>query len=107
MTISAGYLPEKKIVDWIPFISRGGSVRFFVVCRHGKVHSAVKKTGSRNNLLSVGNTNESVSAAGEAAALGRLGRCRGVFGRRVAGRILQNTGQRHIDIHRLTVTDNR
>ena len=63
-----------------------------------------KKTGSRNNLLSVGNTNESVSAAGEAAALGRLGRCRGVFGR---GAILQNTGQRHIDIHRLTVTDNR
>lgn len=68
---------------------------------------AVKKTGSRNNLLSVGNTNESVSAAGEAAALGRLGRCRGVFGRRAAGCTLQNTGQRHIDIHRLTVTDNR
>ena len=91
-------------MDGIPFISRGGSVHFFVVCRHEKVHPAVKKTGSRNNLLSVGNTNESVSAAGEAAALGRLGRCRGVFGR---GAILQNTGQRHIDIHRLTVTDNR
>ena len=103
MTIFAGYLSEKR--SWTGSHSFHVAEVFISLLYAGMGRcTCSKKTGSRNNLLSVGNTNESVSAAGEAAALGRLGRCRGVFGR---GDILQNTGQRHIDIHRLTVTDNR